>query len=121
MVAISLLLAHAVEIRVIVRWFYKRYSLHLSRCRSTSCCESHCKSKGEWPNFDPVAPKTLNGFRWNLLCRMYVHAWWYDNVDGWANTWLGICFGFSVYFWATICKTVRPMLSDRCLSVQPCL
>jgi len=24
----------------------------------------------------------------------------------------------SVYFWATICKTVHPMLSDSCLSVQ---
>ena len=24
-------------------------------------------------------------------------------------------------FWATVCKTVRPMLSDRCLSVQSCL
>jgi len=22
-----------------------------------------------------------------------------------------------IYFWATVCKTVRPMLSDRCLSV----
>ena len=22
-------------------------------------------------------------------------------------------------FWATVCKTVRPMLSDRCLSVLP--
>jgi len=21
-----------------------------------------------------------------------------------------------IYFWATVCKTVRPMLSDRCLS-----
>jgi len=24
---------------------------------------------------------------------------------------------FSAHFWATVCKTVRPMLSDRCLSV----
>ena len=24
-------------------------------------------------------------------------------------------------FWATVCKTVRPMLSDRCLSCQSCL
>ena len=24
---------------------------------------------------------------------------------------------FSVNFWATVCKTVRPMLSDRCVSV----
>jgi len=24
-------------------------------------------------------------------------------------------------FWATVCKTVRPMLSDRCLSCLPCL
>jgi len=24
-------------------------------------------------------------------------------------------------FWATVCKTVRPMLSDRCLSCVPCL
>jgi len=23
------------------------------------------------------------------------------------------------HFWATVCKTVRPMLSDRCLSVCP--
>ena len=23
-------------------------------------------------------------------------------------------------FWATVCKTVRPMLSDRCLSVLSC-
>jgi len=23
-------------------------------------------------------------------------------------------------FWATVCETVRPMLSDRCLSVLPC-
>ena len=26
-----------------------------------------------------------------------------------------------VTFWATVCKTVRPMLSDRCLSVCPLL
>ena len=25
------------------------------------------------------------------------------------------------HFWATVCKTVRPMLSDRCLSVLSCL
>ena len=25
----------------------------------------------------------------------------------------------SLYYWATVCKTVRPMLSDRCLSVCP--
>jgi len=30
-----------------------------------------------------------------------------------------ICF--LVSFWATICKTVRPMLSDRCLSCAVCL
>jgi len=24
-------------------------------------------------------------------------------------------------FWATVCKTVRPMLSDRCLSCHVCL
>jgi len=24
-------------------------------------------------------------------------------------------------FWATVCKTVRPMLSDRCLSCVSCL
>jgi len=24
-------------------------------------------------------------------------------------------------FWATVCKTVGPMLSDRCLSVLSCL
>jgi len=24
-------------------------------------------------------------------------------------------------FWATVCKTVHPMLSDRCLSVLSCL
>ena len=28
---------------------------------------------------------------------------------------------FSVPFWATVCKTVRPILSDRCLSVCPVL
>ena len=26
-----------------------------------------------------------------------------------------------IHFWATVCKTVRPMLSDRCLSVCPVL
>jgi len=25
----------------------------------------------------------------------------------------------SFHFWATVCKTVRPMLADRCLSVLP--
>jgi len=25
------------------------------------------------------------------------------------------------YFWDTVCKTLRPMLSDRCLSVLSCL
>jgi len=24
------------------------------------------------------------------------------------------------HFWATVCKTVHPMLSDRCLSVLSC-
>jgi len=28
---------------------------------------------------------------------------------------------FCVVFWATVCKTVRPMLSDRCLPVLSCL
>ena len=28
-------------------------------------------------------------------------------------------FANSTHFWATVCKTVRPMLSDRCLSVCP--
>ena len=28
---------------------------------------------------------------------------------------------YEVNFWATVCKTVRPMLSDRCLSVCPVL
>jgi len=27
----------------------------------------------------------------------------------------------NVYFWTTVCKTVRPMLSDRCLSLCPVL
>jgi len=27
--------------------------------------------------------------------------------------------GFFLHFWATVCKTVRPMLSDHCLSVCP--
>ena len=35
------------------------------------------------------------------------------------------CFYFlfkvNVNFWAFVCKTVRPMLSDRCLSVLSCL
>jgi len=26
-----------------------------------------------------------------------------------------------ISFWATVCKTVRPMLSDRCLSCPVCL
>jgi len=25
------------------------------------------------------------------------------------------------HFWATVCKTVRPMLSDSCLSVLSCI
>ena len=32
-----------------------------------------------------------------------------------------ICLGFWATVWATVCKTVRPMLSDRCLSCPVCL
>ena len=28
--------------------------------------------------------------------------------------------GYVTHFWATVCKTVRPMLSDRCLSCSVC-
>ena len=28
---------------------------------------------------------------------------------------------FSIVFWATVCETVRPMLSDRCPVCLPCL
>ena len=28
---------------------------------------------------------------------------------------------YILHFWTTVCKTVRPMLSDRCLSVLSCL
>jgi len=33
------------------------------------------------------------------------------NTTGWDNT---------AHFWATVCKTVRPMLSVRCLSCMSC-
>ena len=39
------------------------------------------------------------------------HMWTVLTVNCW--------FRFS--FWATVCKTVRPMLSDRCLSCPVCL
>ena len=34
----------------------------------------------------------------------------------------GVMFSLSTvsHFWATVCKTVRPMLSDRCLSCPVC-
>jgi len=37
-----------------------------------------------------------------------------------AHTWIDRGFGVArmpLAFWATVCKTVRPMLSVRCLSV----
>jgi len=43
-------------------------------------------------------------------------------IVGWAAITLGIGpHSMDFYFWATVCKTVRPMLSDRCPVCMSCL
>jgi len=37
----------------------------------------------------------------------------------WASAHILVLIGLLIY-WATVCKTVRPMLSDRCLSCPVC-
>jgi len=78
---------------------------------------------------------------WGMILPLVVHYWtdlqslhefrYYDNIALKRNVseyfFLYACLIFlphavncaSFFFWATVCKTVRPMLSDRCLSVCP--
>jgi len=60
-----------------------------------------------------------------VLCLLFFYVCFLDNLmnNDWAVQveglmWTEICM---TDFWATVCKTVRPMLSDRCLSVSVCL
>ena len=54
--------------------------------------------------------------------------WWTEvyasrrNRSYWKHEWIGRCaVGPLRGFWGTVCKTVRAMLSDRCLSHPVCL
>jgi len=46
----------------------------------------------------------------------YLHVIYCSN-KGLSTWWHLLCSFLCTNFWATVCKTVRPMLSDRCLSV----
>jgi len=41
-------------------------------------------------------------------------------LDPWVDVAFNVLIAYSKPFWATVCKTVRPMLSDRCLSRPVC-
>jgi len=66
----------------------------------------HRNGRGKVPEDHPVTPAAMQWYRL-LLCAAYgtrltMHCQW-----GWLCS-----------FWATVCKTVRPMLLVRCLSVS---
>ena len=57
---------------------------------------------------------------WTDLCYVVydsVHNDTYTHTRTWAVLKFECWFRFRFSFWATVCKTVRPMPSDRCLSV----
>jgi len=60
----------------------------------------HCRSRSSRVKIHNVNRKPVDGFLSDLHCVQH---------------------HISHYFWATVCKTVRPMPSARCLSVLSCL
>jgi len=57
-------------------------------------------------------------------CQAVQSAWTRDKHAFKPLELFGVMFGryslYFVYFWATVYKTVRPMLSDRCLPCPVC-
>jgi len=66
-----------------------------------------------------VKVKVTGLLNFRKLAKLCMHAGGDDRQPLRGTFW----FVFSVFvtFWATVCKTVRPMLSDRLLSVLSCL
>ena len=90
------------------------YIAHARLCVSLSVCLSVCLSLAPCPYYCMDPEVTWGNGRG---CPLVVQYW----PD------MQLLHGFRCYdpnanvnecrFWATVCKTVRPMLSDRCLSV----